>query len=160
MAQTAHAQEISDSHLAAARAAIDSVGATDEFDLILPRAAQALKAELIQKNPDMQSLISSTVDEKTLELAKRRSDLEREAALAYAKVFNEQQLKEIGEFYSSDTGQKLLEDGPIIAREVGRAAEIWQRGVARDLAQQVAEVLSKAAPTANLPEGQGTTANQ
>jgi hypothetical protein len=147
LALPASAQEISETHLKAARAAIGALGATDQFDAILPQAAAALKAELIQKNPDMQQLIVQTVDEKTLSLVSRRADLEKEAATIYARTFSEEELNGIATFYNSGPGKKLLSDGPIVTRELVKAAEIWQRGVARDLAQTVGEELNKAIGT-------------
>ena len=162
-AQPGGAQEISESHLDAARVTIAAMKATEEFDSILPRAAQALKNELIQKNPNLQEIIIQFVDETTIALAARRADLEREAALAYARVFSEADLKTISDFYASPAGQKLISDGPIVAREIFQAAEIWQRGVARDLAEQVGAKLAEAVGT--TPEatpaapagGEGTT---
>ena len=136
-ASHAFAQEIPESHVKAARAAIAAIHATDAYDNILPQASVALKSSLIQQNPDLQELIIATVDEKTLAMAARRSDLEREAALAYARTFSEEQLNAITAFYTSDTGKKLLTDGPIVAREVLKAVDIWQNGIARDLADQV-----------------------
>jgi hypothetical protein len=131
------AQEVADTHLKAARAAIDATGATDEFDNIILQLAAALKAQLYQKNPDMQSVISTIVDETAISLAGRRADLEREAALTYTRVFSEQELNEIAAFYSSPTGKKLMSDGPIVMRELVKAAEIWQVGISRDLAAEV-----------------------
>lgn len=142
VAMPAVAQEVSESQLKAARAAVTAIHATEEFDRILPQAAAALKAELIRKNPDLQELIVKTVDEQTLAIAARRADLEKEAALAYAKVFTEADLTAIADFYNSDTGKKLLEEGPIVTRELFKAADIWQRGIARDLAQAVGEKLA------------------
>lgn len=156
LAAPSAAQEVSESHLKAARVAISAIKATDQFDSILPQAAHALKSELIQKDPNLQSIIVATVDEKTLELAGRRADLEREAALAYARVFSEQELNEIAAFYASAAGQKLLSDGPIVTRQVIQAVEIWQRGVARDLAEAVAGVLQSVA--ANQPKPQAEAA--
>ncbi|HEV7252408.1 MAG TPA: DUF2059 domain-containing protein [Mesorhizobium sp.] len=147
----ARSQEVSESHLQAARAAVSAIRATEAFDAILPNAGAALKNQLIQKNPDLEALIVATVDEKTLALVPRRGDLEREAALAYARVFNEDELNAIAEFYKSPAGLKLLSDGALVTREVGRAAEIWQRGIARDLAQAVGEVLVAATPDAPAP---------
>lgn len=144
----AQAQEASQSHLAAARAAIAAIGATEQFDGILPRAAQALKAELIQKDPNLEAIITKTVDDKAIALAARRSDLETEAARVYANSFSEDELKAISTFYTSEAGKKLIAEGPIVTREVLKAAEVWQNGVARDLAVQVSEVLSKAAGSA------------
>ncbi|RWM21492.1 MAG: DUF2059 domain-containing protein [Mesorhizobium sp.] len=141
----AFSQDVTDGHLKAARAAVAAIHATDPFDNILPQAAAALQQQLIQKNPDMQELIGRTISEKALALASRRADLEKEAAMAYAKVFSEKELTEIAAFYNSDSGKKLLDSGPAVTRELLKAADIWQNGVARDLAQQVGETLAAAA---------------
>ncbi len=149
MSLSANAQDqISATHMKAAREAVAAIKATEMYDNILPQAAFALKQQMIQQNPDLQELISTTVDTKTLEMAARRTDLEREAATAYAKVFSEQDLRNIVTFYTSETGKKLLDDGPIVTREVIKAAEIWQRGIARDLAQSVGEEVAKKDPGA------------
>ena len=151
----ASAQEVSESHLKAARAAVDAINATDEYDVILPTAARALKTEMIQKNPDLQELIIKTVDEQTIKLVSRRGDLEREAALAYAKSFSEDQLNQIAAFYQSEAGIKLLSNGPIVTRELIKAAQIWQNGVARDLAQAVGTEIAKTAAKAVPPAQDG-----
>jgi len=142
-AYPAVAQEVSDSHLRAARAAISAIGATRPFDMILPEAALQMKNELIQNNPDLVPLINSTVDQQAISLAPRRADLEREVALTYARNFTEEELTAIAEFYASDAGRKLLERGPEMTREVYRAAEIWQNGIGRDLAQNVSAALQQ-----------------
>lgn len=141
-ASSAFAQTISDTHLKAAREAIAALKATEQYDGILLGAAGALKNELIQKDPHLQDVINEIVDEKTLSFAARRGDLEREAALAYARTFSEDDLKAIAAFYTSSAGKALLANGSNIIREVAQAAEIWQRGLARDLAQAVGEAIS------------------
>lgn len=152
------ADEIAASHLKAARSAISALKATEEFDQILPQAALALKSELTQKNPDLSDLISNTVDDQAVKLAIRRADLEAEAAKIYARVFTEQELNEISTFYNTATGKKLLDDGNIVGREVLQAAGLWQRGIARDLGQAVAEqlqaVMSAQAPAAQQQPAQ------
>jgi hypothetical protein len=139
------AQDISESHLQAAYGAIDAIGVTDPYDNVLPQAAQALKNELIQKNPNLTDLIDATVEKSALALAGRRADLEKEAATASARVFSEQELKEIADFFNSPTGKKLISDGPIVLREIDKAEQIWQRGVARDLAQNAGTEIAKKA---------------
>ncbi|MGL4490610.1 MAG: DUF2059 domain-containing protein [Rhizobiaceae bacterium] len=158
LAGLSNAQEITAEHLKQARAAIASIGATNQFDTILPQAAEALKAEMIQKDPNLGALITTTVDNEVLSLVARRGDLENEAARVYAKVFTEAELKAIGEFYATDVGKKLLSDGPLATRQLVDAANIWQAGVARDLAQNVGEKMrasapvEPAAPEAGAPE--------
>lgn len=146
----------SESHLQAARAAITAIHATDRFDNILPAAAVALKSELLGKNPDQEALINQTVDEKTLAMAARRGDLEKEAALTYAKAFSEEELNSIAEFFNGPTGKKFMETNPQVTATLFRAAEIWQRGVVRDLAQTVSETLNAKIPAgpANNAEAQ------
>jgi uncharacterized protein len=75
-------------------------------------------------------------------------------------VFNEAELGEISAFYRSETGQKLINDSQIVAREIFQAAEIWQRGLVRDLTQQVADKLSARFEDATLPEGAATEGTQ
>ena len=163
----ARAQEISAEHIAAAKQAITALGVTDRFDNILPGLAERLKSELIQSSPNVEDQITATVDAKALELAPRRADLEREAALTYARAFSIDELKAISGFYSSEAGKKLLKDGPIATRELMKAADIWAAGIYRDLnASSMAELQKVAgadlqplpANAANIGGAPGATA--
>lgn len=139
----ARAQEVSEEQLKAARAAMDAIGATTQYDNILPGLAERLKAGLIQDSPNYQDIITATVDTQALALAPRRADLEKEAALTYAKAFTVEELKAIADFYNSDVGKKLLRDGPVASRETAKAADIWAQGISRDLEKQSNVELSK-----------------
>ncbi|KQT86209.1 DUF2059 domain-containing protein [Aurantimonas sp. Leaf443] len=132
----AAAQDISASHLAAARQAVSAIDATEQFDSILLNSATQIKAELIVNNPNLQNEISNMVDDKALALAPRRADLENEVARVYAKLFTEQELTEIAQFYSSEAGKKLIKQGPAATREMVQAADIWSTGIMRDLRSQ------------------------
>ena len=134
---SAVAQEIGEDHLAAARTAISALGSTDQFDGIIPGAAEQLKINLIRANADLQQVISDTVDEEALKIVPRRADLEKEAAQIYAKAFSKEELVAIANFYSSDAGKKLIETGPLVTRELIKSADIWSSGVTRDLADSV-----------------------
>ena len=143
MGFSAQAQEISAEHIQAARAAITALGATDRLDSILPNISDRLKAQLIQAYPNLDDKISETVDAEALKLAPRRGDLEREAALVYAKAFTIEELNTMTTFYTREAGKKLLKDGPIAIRELMKAADIWTAGVARDLEKQANEAMLK-----------------
>ncbi|PHP66574.1 hypothetical protein CSC94_12865 [Zhengella mangrovi] len=148
---SAGAQDITDAHLQAARDAINALHVTDQFDAVLPGTAQQLQGQLVQKNPDMADTINKVVEEKVIEMVSRRADLEKEIAQVYARSFSEQNLKDIAAFYRTEAGKKLLSEGPIATREMMKAAEIWQQGVARDLAQNVGEELAKDAAAQEKP---------
>jgi uncharacterized protein len=147
-ASAAYAADATPEHIAAARAAITAIKATDQFDLILPQAADSLRGEMIQKDPNLEAAISAAVDEEVIKLAARRAALEAEAARAYANIFSIEELNAISAFYSSEPGKKLIAEGPLATRKVIEAANIWQAGVARDLAEAVAKKVKVAADAA------------
>ena len=140
------AADISESHLKASLHAVAALRITDQFDSLLPQTAQALQSELIQKNPDVSDLISEVVQTKTLEMVARRADLEKEVATVYANAFTEAELNDIAAFYEGATGKKLIAEGPIATRETLKAVDIWQRGMARDLAEAVGKELQARVP--------------
>ncbi len=151
LASPASAQELSESHLAAARAAINGISATAPYDQILPSLAGSLQERLIQNNPDLEAQITQFVEEETLKIAARRADLETEAARAYAKAFSEADLQAIADFYATDAGQALLRNAPVVTREVAEAANVWRRGIERDLVEAVGTRLREANIRAEVP---------
>jgi hypothetical protein len=147
----AMAQDVTEAHLTAAREAISAIEATDIYDAILPAAAEQLKTRLIANNVDLEDQITQIVDEQALALVSRRADLEQEAARIYAAAFTEDELKAIATFYKTEAGQKLLQNGPIVAREVNSSAVIWKRGIERDLLENVTKALNDAGVRAPTP---------
>ncbi len=140
----AQAQEISESHLAAARAAVAASQSTRTLDGILPDIADRAKQQLIANQPDQAEKISNIVDEVALSLASRRGDLEVEVAHGYARIFNEDELKVITDFYKSEAGKKLISETPVVARMIEQSARVWQTGIQRDLQQEIAKKMKDA----------------
>ncbi|MEZ5870398.1 MAG: DUF2059 domain-containing protein [Nitratireductor sp.] len=142
--QGASAQEVSEAHLGAARAAVAASASTTSLDNILPEIGERAKQQLITNRPDEADKISAVVDEATIALAARRRDLEDEVARIYANVFSEAELKTIEEFYKTEAGQKLIRETPVIARSMDQAARVWTNGMQRDLSAEVAKRLKEA----------------
>lgn len=141
----ARAQTVTDAQIDVARSAITALGVTNVFDNILPNLAARLKAQLIQSYPNLEDQINSTVDKQAIALAPRRGDLEKEAAIVYAKAFTQDELKQIATFFNSPAGKKLISDQPVANRELGKAADIWASGIARDLEKNTNDALVKVA---------------
>ena len=141
-ATSALADDASPEHIKAARATIAAVGATTNFDSILQTIAGQLKEQLIQATPNYETVITEIVDEKAIEIAKRRADLEQEAAKVYAQTFSVEELNAITTFYTSPAGKKLLENGPIAQRELAKAADIWATGISRDLSKAATDAIN------------------
>ena len=135
------AQEVTDEHLVAAKAAMKATGATSRLDKILPEVAAFTKTGLIANRPDIEAEISIIVDEVALSLASRRGPLEGEVAVIYAKLFTQEELNSIGTFFSSEAGEKFLRLTPNLFREIDEASRLWRGGITRDMAKQVQEKL-------------------
>ena len=141
-AGSAFADDPSPEHIKAARATIAAVGATANFDAILPTIAGQIKQQLIQATPNYEAVITEIVDAEAIEIATRRANLEQEAAKVYAQTFTVEELNAITTFYSSPVGKKLLENGPITQRELAKAADIWATGISRDLSKASTEAIN------------------
>ena len=138
------AQDFSASHLEAARKAITASRSSERLDDILPQIAEEAKAELIRTNPDKEAVLIEIVDGVAISFAGRRADLENEIAQIFAKVFTEEELNQISEFYSSEAGQKFLKESPIVLREMGNAARVWAGGLKRDMQGAVLDKMIEA----------------
>jgi len=139
-----YAQEASESHLAASKRALVATRSTNRLDAILPQMAQQAKAELIRNRPDKEAEITLLVDEAAISLAGRRGDLEGEIVQIFARVFTEEELTAIADFYETEAGKKFLSETPVIIREIDRASRVWSNGVQRDLAEAVREKMTAA----------------
>ena len=139
----AQAQDYSKEHLSAAKAAMLATGATDRLDAILPEVANFTKAGLIANRPDIESEISLIVDETAISLAERRGALENEVANIYAATFSEDELKQISEFFTSETGSKFLKTTSGLLQRVDQAASVWQSGINRDMSKMVVDKLEE-----------------
>ncbi|MGV0820387.1 DUF2059 domain-containing protein [Martelella sp. AMO21009] len=139
----ASAQDISPEHEAAAKAALQALGINNQFDEILPNQADLVQAQLTQVYPNYHTVIDEVVTDTAIALAPRRADLEKEGAQIYANIFTAEELNQLAEFYNSDVGKKFIQYGPIAARELGQAGDIWARGIARDLSQQAQAELNR-----------------
>lgn len=140
----ANAQEISASHISAAKRAMTASRSTGQLDRILPQMAGEAKSEFIRNRPDKEVELSALVDEAAISVAGRRGDLENEVAQIFSKVFTEEELIAIADFYESEAGKKFLKDSPIVIRDMQAAARVWSNGLRRDLGKAIQEKLTAA----------------
>lgn len=133
VAGVAPAQEITESHLAAAREAIDNGLIGPIFNERLPLLADRVKGRLIRARPDLHREISDAVDAVALRLTTRRVDLDNDVARIWARTFSEEELKTIATFYQSPTGRKLSQVGPQVAAQSIQVLNSWSDRVGEEL---------------------------
>jgi hypothetical protein len=137
------AQEFSESQLDAAQRASTAAPLSRDLDTVLPLLAQRVQNRLISLRPDLHSAIAETVQNVALELAARRADLDSAIALAWARMFSEEELNEIAEFYNSPVGKKFVEVGPELGSITIQTVENWSTRVGAELLDKSREELKK-----------------
>ncbi|OXT00291.1 hypothetical protein B7H23_09045 [Notoacmeibacter marinus] len=155
----AHAQAVTDGQKEQALRLIDAIHVTDPFADAPIKDALVIESQIVVAYPNLADRINDIVQEEALNLADRYRAFKGEAALIYAKAFTEEELKKLADFFSTDVGQKMLNEQEIMFREVGRAAEIWRDGFRKDLAAAVQKRVEDivGADRAAQSEGASTT---
>ena len=137
------AQEISESKLAAALRASTAAPLSKDLDTVLPLLVQRVQTHLISLRPDLHKEITETVQQVALGLAARRADLDNAIALAWARVFTEDELNAIAAFYTSPVGQKFVKVGPELGSLTIQTVDNWSSRVGEELLDKSREELKK-----------------
>lgn len=124
---------------------VQITGTARLFDPLLPTIADEAKNSFIRANPQMQLGIIAVVDNVAVELVSRRSELDDYLARVWASGFTNDEMRDLIEFYSTDTGQKFAKTQPKLLAVQTAAAEEWAKSVANELDQRVRQELRAAA---------------
>lgn len=135
------AQDVTETHVEAALAALQASPASSSYDDLLPAVAENIKGQLILIRPDLHQEISVVVDGIAEGMADRRVELDREVAVKWAEAFTEDELVTIAEFYKSPAGQKFNEIGPKVIAESLVVAENWAQGLRREMFDAAREAM-------------------
>jgi uncharacterized protein len=136
-------QEFSESQLDAAKRASSSAPLSKDLDTVLPLLVQRVQTRLISLRPDLHAQITETVQAVALKLVARRADLDSAIALVWARMFTEEELNEIAEFYNSPVGKKFVELGPEIGAVTIQTVDNWSSRVGEELLDKSREELKK-----------------
>jgi len=139
----ARAQEITPSHLAAARDAAALAQTFQRFNDVLPLLSRKVQDRLIRLRPDLYKQITDTVEATALTMASRRSELDNEIAKVWAEAFTEDELNQIIAFYKSPTGQKFINVGPKVVQDSMQTVQAWSDKMGNELLAKSRDELKK-----------------
>ena len=125
----AQEDKFSESHLQAAKDAVNATKSIETFDNILPDVAERTRTLFIRSNPSRSAEIDTFVNESAVELIPRRKELDTAVYEFWARRFSEAELKEIGAFYNSETGKKLAQMDSVLAALTIGAAKQWSDAI-------------------------------
>ena len=116
-------------------------GISRTFDELLPNIADQAKNAFIRANPQMQLGIIELVDRTALTLVGRRKELDENLAKVWASGFTPDELQELVDFYTSDTGKKYATSYAQLLGVQMAAAQSWARSVSDELTEKVSNEL-------------------
>jgi uncharacterized protein len=116
-------------------------GISRTFDELLPNIADQAKNAFIRANPQMQLGIIELVDQTALTLVSRRKELDENLAKVWASGFTPEELQELVDFYTSDTGKKYATSYAQLLGVQMAAAQSWARSVSDELTDKVSNEL-------------------
>lgn len=143
ISSNAMAQEISESHLAAAKKVASATKILEPFDDILPVLAEQTRTAFVQSDPTRAEEIIEVTQKVALELAPKRADLNNRVYRVWAEHFTEAELNELAAFYSTELGQKLTQTIPVVTQFSVGAAREWQDKISTEMVTMVQEELKK-----------------
>ena len=108
--------EIAPERMALAMELVRITGIARTFDELLPNIADTAKNAFIRANPQMQLGIISVVDRIALQMVSRRPELDTYLARIWASGFTDEEMQELIDFYSSETGQEVCRQHAAAAR--------------------------------------------
>jgi hypothetical protein len=116
---------------------VQMTGTARLFDSLLPNIADTTKNNFIRGNPQMQLGIIAIVDKAAVDLVSLRPELDAYLARVWASGFTNDEMRDLIEFYGSDTGKKFASVYPKLLAVQTAAAEEWARSVAAQLEERV-----------------------
>ncbi|CAN5317739.1 hypothetical protein BH10PSE9_BH10PSE9_20280 [soil metagenome] len=137
------AQEITQTHMAAALAAVAATSGVKAFDNVLPTLANSVEQRLTRLRPDIAKQISAAVQASALKLVVRRKDLDQDVARLWARTFTEQELVVIGTFLKSPAGKKYQDIGPKLITDTFQIVQQWSDRVGSEMLDKTKEELKK-----------------
>ncbi len=136
-------KQITRYHLNAAYEAVFISRASRAYNEIIPNLAKRIKHQLSVKYPDLQQDINRVVDDVSLKLVDKQTELDLHIAKGWAERFNIAELREITAFYASPVGSKLAKSNTeLIAFSLDEARK-WGAIIGREMVGQVQEKLKK-----------------
>ncbi|MEM5584120.1 MULTISPECIES: DUF2059 domain-containing protein [unclassified Roseibium] len=140
---TAQEDELSESHMAAAKKVALATKILEPFDDILPILAEQTRTAFIQSDPARAEEVIEVTQDVALKLAGNRSELNDQVYRVWAHSFTEEELNQLAEFYNTELGQKLTTTVPSITQFSVAVAREWQDKISTEMVTMVQEELAK-----------------
>lgn len=132
----AQSQQITPSHLQAARAVVIGSGIERSFDAVVPSLFNQVREQLVTR-PELTKDMEEIIVKISPELEARKSEMVDQAARIYASQISEADLKDIGAFFSSPAGKRYVTSQPAILQELFLKMQDWQQSLSAAVVERI-----------------------
>jgi uncharacterized protein len=136
-------QQISASHLSAAREVVELSGISKTYTLFYPQLAESLVNTLSRTRPELRKDLIAVVNALKPEFDKRDDEMVNSTARNFASVMNEQALKDTAAFFKSEAGKQYVMMQPQVIDQMMATLDVWNRRMSEDLMTRVREEMRK-----------------
>ena len=127
--------------VAAARELVETMRATDQLKMLFPMIMQQLKPAIVQNRPEVEKDYDSAMPQILAAANARMAEFVDSIAQVYARHFTGDELRQLGQFYKTPTGQKFIEIMPKIMQDSMAVGQKFGESLAGDMRNKMIDKL-------------------
>ncbi|MFG1464400.1 DUF2059 domain-containing protein [Xanthobacter sp. DSM 24535] len=126
-----------------ARDLVNANGEARAFNGVIANLVDGAALGFLQSNPDLAPQLRDVALALRPEFEKRQAEIIDMVAASYAQRFSEAELKEALAFYKSATGQKMVNERPIIVQQAVQNIQAWSSKLNADAMERIRTEMKK-----------------
>jgi uncharacterized protein len=127
----------------AAKELMQAMGVDAQFDVVIETMTKGMASALRQKQPSKGKEIDEVMSKMAAKFRSRKNDMIEMTAPLYAEKFTVGELKEIGTFYKTPIGQKMLKVQPEIMQRSMQMGMVWGQKLGQEVENEARDELKK-----------------
>lgn len=131
------AQEVAPEQLALAREYVDLTDQSSIFETTIVETGIQTMRQIVTQNPEIIEQTNTVIEGVLGEYRDRKGELLDQFARVYAMRFSAEELRQIVDFYSSPTGQKLSTANSTINADLSRVLEVYTNNLRNEFLAKV-----------------------
>jgi uncharacterized protein len=129
--------------ITAAKDLMQALGIEAQFETVIETMTKGMSQALRQKQPGKAKEIDEVMTKLAAKFRSRKTDVIDMTAPLYAEKFTIAELKEIGAFYKTPIGQKMLKTQPEIMQRSMQMGMVWGQKIGQEVEAEAREELKK-----------------
>ena len=129
--------------ITAAKDLMLALGIEQQFETVIETMTKGMSASIRQRQPGKAKEIDEVFTKMAAKFRSRKSDVIEMTAPLYAEKFSVAEMKEIGAFYKTPIGQKMLKTQPEIMQRSMQMGMVWGQKLGVEVEAEARDELKK-----------------